>query len=375
MIIRQLASAISKRLFKGKAILLFGPRQVGKSTLVEAVINQTGYSFMSLNGDEADIRVKLSNTTSTKLKAIFGKHKLILIDEAQRIVNIGLTLKLITDQLKDVQVIATGSSAFELANAANEPLTGRKFEYFLYPLSFGEMVQHHGLLTEKRLMEQRLIFGYYPEIVSQQGDEKELLKLLAGSYLYKDLLMLEQVKKPVIIEKLLKALALQLGSEVNYQELSRMVEADKGTVEKYIDLLEKAYVIFRLPALSRNVRSELKKSKKIYFYDCGIRNAILGNFNSLSARTDIGALWENYVIAERMKYMYYNNIDAKYFFWRTVRQQEIDIVEEAEGKLLAIECKWNPKAKAGFPLTFREAYPDAVCNIITPDNVEEILGF
>lgn len=372
---RQLEARILARLFKGKAILLFGPRQVGKSTMVEAVLQQTGQTWLNLNGDEADVRAQLSNTTSTRLKAIFGQHTLVLIDEAQRIENIGLTLKLITDQIKGVQVIATRSSAFELANAANEPLTGRKYEYFLYPISFGEMATHHGLLTEKRLIEHRMVFGYYPEIVGNQGQEKELLKLLASSYLYKDLLMLEQVKKPVLIEKLLKALALQLGSEVNYHELSQMVEADKGTVEKYIDLLEKAYVVFRLPALNRNVRSELKKGKKVYFYDCGIRNAILGNFNALNSRTDTGALWENFVIAERMKYMYYKEQDCEHYFWRTIRQQEIDFVEETPESMTAMECKWNTKAKAQFPSTFTEGYPQATTMVITPDNVESILGF
>ncbi len=372
---RQLEARILARMFKGKAILLFGPRQVGKSTMVEAVLQQTGQTWLNLNGDEADVRAQLSNTTSTRLKAIFGQHTLVLIDEAQRIENIGLNLKLITDQIKGVQVIATGSSAFELANAANEPPTGRKYEYFLYPISFGEMAAHHGLLTEKRLIEHRMVFGYYPEIVGNQGQEKELLKLLASSYLYKDLLMLEQVKKPVLIEKLLKALALQLGSEVNYHELSQMVEADKGTVEKYIDLLEKAYVVFRLPALNRNVRSELKKGKKVYFYDCGIRNAILGNFNALNSRTDTGALWENFVIAERMKYMYYKEQDCKHYFWRTIRQQEIDFVEETPESMTAMECKWNTKAKAQFPSIFTEGYPQATTTVITPDNVESILGF
>jgi predicted AAA+ superfamily ATPase len=375
MVQRHLVPRILARLFKGKAILLFGPRQVGKSTMIEAVMQQTGLPWLQLNGDEADIRSQLSNTTSTRLKAIFGQYTLVLIDEAQRIDNIGLTLKLITDQIKNVQVIATGSSAFELANAANESLTGRKYEYFLYPISFGEMVATHGLLNEKRLIEHRLVYGYYPEIVSNQGKERELLKLVAGSYLYKDILMLEKVKKPVLLEKLLKALALQLGSEVNYHELSQMVEADKGTVEKYIDLLEKAYVIFRLPALNRNVRSELKKGKKVYFYDCGIRNAILGNYNNLANRTDVGALWENFVIAERIKYMYYKDEDFTHYFWRTTRQQEIDFIEETPDSMLAFECKWNPKAKANFPDTFTEGYPNAKTMVITPENIESLLGF
>lgn len=372
---RHLANRVKERLFKGKAILLFGPRQVGKSTFCESILQELNQPWLYLNGDESDIRNELTNTTSTRLKSIFGNHKIVYIDEAQRIHNIGLTLKLITDQIKDVQVIATGSSAFELANQANEPLTGRKYEFFLYPVSFGEMVDHHGLLTEKRLLEHRMVYGYYPEMVTKPGEEKELLKLLAGSYLYKDLLMLEQVKKPVLIEKLLEALALQLGSEVNYHELSQVVGADKNTVEKYIDLLEKAFVVFKMPAFNRNVRTELKKGKKVYFYDCGIRNAIIGNFNGLSRRTDTGALWENYFIMERIKYMAYRGIDAKHYFWRTIAQQEIDFLEEAEGNMMAVECKWNEKAKAGFPSTFRDAYPDATLQVATPQQLERLLGY
>ncbi len=372
---RHLVKRIRERLFKGKAILLFGPRQVGKSTLCESILQEFNQPWLYLNGDESDIRSELTNTTSTRLKSIFGNHKIVFIDEAQRIPTIGLTLKLITDQLKDVQVIATGSSAFELANQANEPLTGRKYEFFLYPLSFGEMVDHHGLLTEKRLLEHRMVYGYYPEIVTKQGEEGELLKLLSGSYLYKDLLMLEQVKKPVLIEKLLKALALQLGSEVNYHELSQVVGADKNTVEKYIDLLEKAFVVFRLPGYNRNVRTELKKGKKIYFYDCGIRNAILGNFNGLTNRTDTGALWENYFIMERIKYMANQGMDAKHYFWRTITQQEIDFIEESEGKITAIECKWNEKTRVSFPSTFKDAYPEADLQVATPQNFERLLGY
>jgi predicted AAA+ superfamily ATPase len=374
-IARHLVTQIRERLFKGKAMLLFGPRQVGKSTLCETILQELNQPWLSLSGDEADIRAELTDTTSTRLKSIFGNHTIVFIDEAQRIPNIGLTLKLITDKLKNVQVIATGSSSFELANQANEPLTGRKYEFFLYPVSFGEMVDYHGLLTEKRLLEQRLIYGYYPEIVTKIGEEKELLKLLAGSYLYKDLLMLEKIKKPLLLEKLLKALALQLGSEVNYHELSQVVGADKNTVEKYIDLLEKAFVVFKMSAYNRNVRTELKKGKKVYFYDCGIRNAILGNFNGLPNRTDTGALWENFFIMERIKYMANQGMDANHSFWRTITQQEIDFIEESEGKITAIECKWNEKAKVSFPSTFKDAYPEADLQVATPQNFERLLGY
>lgn len=374
-IIRHILPSIRQRLFRNKAILILGPRQVGKSTLCQNLLEGTGHSWLYLNGDEADVRSELTETTATRLRSLLGDHKVLFIDEAQRIPGIGLTLKIVVDQLRDVQVIATGSSAFDLANLSNEPLTGRKFEFFLFPLSFGEMVSNHGLLEEKRLIEQRMIYGYYPEIVTHAGEEKELLKLLAGSYLYKDLLMLEQINKPVLLEKLLKALALQLGSEVNYHELGQLVGADKITVEKYIDLLEKAYVIFRISAYNRNVRTELKKGKKIYFYDCGVRNAILGNFNPLSSRTDIGALWENYFLIERMKFLAYANKDTKFYFWRTTAQQEIDFVEESEDGMKAIECKWNEKTKKKFPSTFTVAYPESTLEVVNPKNFEGLLGY
>ncbi len=366
-----LQTELQKRLFKGKAMLIFGPRQCGKSTIVETMLRNTDHFYM--NGDEADVREILSNTTSTKLKAIVGNKKIVFIDEAQRIPNIGLTLKLFTDQLKDVQVIATGSSAFELSSQVNEPLTGRKYEYMLFPISFDEMVQQHGLLTEKRLIEHRLLYGYYPEIVTKQGEETELLKLLAESYLYKDLLMLEQVKRPALLEKLLTALALQVGSEVNYNELAQTVGADGKTVDRYIDLLEKAFVIFRLTALSRNVRNEIKKGKKIYFYDCGIRNAIINNFKPFHFRTDKGVLWENFVIAERMKFLRYQGKEAKQYFWRTTQQQEIDLIEEMDDEMSAYEIKSNPKARVRFSQTFVEHYPKAKTATITPQNIEEFL--
>jgi predicted AAA+ superfamily ATPase len=371
MIQRTVSDAIKKDLFKGKAILLFGPRQAGKSTLIHEVLKDQEHLY--LNGDDADVREILTNTTSAKLKILAGNKKIVYIDEAQRIVNIGLTLKIFTDQLKDIQVIATGSSAFELSNQVNEPLTGRKYEYRLYPLSFAEMVTHHGLLQEKRLLDHRLVYGCYPEIVTKSGEEKRLLKLLASSYLYKDLLMLEQIKKPLILEKLVNALALQIGNEINYQELAQTIGGDRKTVDKYIDLLEKAFVVFRLPALNKNVRNEIKKGKKVYFYDCGIRNAVINNFQSMESRTDAGALWENYVIAERMKLLHYNNMDVKQYFWRTTQQQEIDLIEESNDQMSAFEFKLNPKASTRFPQTFSDNYHNAKMLVVTPANMEDFL--
>lgn len=373
MITRELEKQIEQYFFKSKAIILFGPRQSGKTTLVESVLARQKESFLTLNGDEADIREWLNNTTSTRLRSIIAGHKIVFIDEAQRIPGIGLTLKLFTDQIKDVQVIATGSSAFELADKTNEPLTGRKYEFQLFPLSFGEMVNHHGLIEEKRLLEHRLIFGSYPEIVNSKGNEQKLLKSLTQSYLFKDLLMLEQIKKPSLLDKLLKALALQLGNEVSNNELAQMTNADAGTIDKYLDLLEKVFVVFRLPAYSGNVRNEIRKGKKIYFFDNGVRNAIIGNFNFLNSRTDIGALWENYLISERRKYLYYNEIDRPTTFWRTTQQQEIDYIEADGQRLYAYEMKWNSKAKVKFPGTFLNAYPDHVTQVVTPENYEYFL--
>lgn len=374
MINRRLRAQIEARLFKGKAILLYGPRQTGKSTLVKTILAAQDLSFLYLNGDEADVRNLLLDTNSAKLKALVGKNTLVFIDEAQRIPGIGQTLKLFTDQLPEIQVIATGLSSIDLSNKVNEPLTGGKYAFHLYPISFGEMVQHHGLLAEKRLIEHRLIFGYYPEIVSHTDEAQERLKLLAGSYLYQDILMLEQVKKPVLLEKILKALALQIGSEVNFHELGQLIGADNKTVEKYIDLLEKSFVIFRLPALNRNVRNELKKGKKIYFYDCGIRNSIINNFNLPSCRTDVGALWENYFMAERMKYIAYEQRTTDSYFWRTTQQQEIDLVEETGEEMHAFELKWNAHSKARIPLTFTSNYPKAISHIVSPGNVEQYIA-
>ena len=374
IIIRSIETRIQARLFKGKAVILLGPRQAGKTTLVEGILRKREEKILELNADEPDVRELLDQCTSTRLRALIGESRLLFIDEAQRVPDIGLTLKLITDRIPEVQVIATGSSAFELNARIAEPLTGRKFEFMLYPLSFAELVRHHGLLEEKRLLEHRLIYGSYPEIVTSPGREQELIRLLAGSYLYKDLLTLEQINKPVLLEKILRALALQLGSEVSYQEVGQLVGANSQTIERYIDLLEKAFVLFRLPALSRNVRNEIKKGKKIYFFDNGIRNAVIGNFTPLAGRTDTGALWENYLVSERVKLLNNLDIQTDKYFWRTTQQQEIDYIEERRQQLHAYEFKWNTKKGAvRFPKTFLRNYEDVLTKTITPANYDEFL--
>ncbi len=372
-ITRSIAHKIQHRFFQKKAIIVLGPRQVGKTTMISEIIRNQELPVLYLNGDEADIRELLSNTTSTRLKTIIGANKLIFIDEAQRVENIGITLKLIIDQIKDIQVIATGSSSLELRNVINEPLTGRKYEYHLYPLSFEELVNHHGWIEEKRLIEHRLIYGYYPEIVTASERQAELLNFLADSYLYKDILLLGDISKPALLSKILKALALQVGSEVSFNEIGQLVGSSSQTVEKYIDLLEKSFVIFQLPAYSSNVRNEIRKGKKIYFYDNGIRNSIIGNFSGLHQRTDIGALWENFLISERLKVLSIHSIKANGYFWRTTQQQEIDYIEEVSGDISAFEFTWNPKSRKRIPKTFIKSYPNCSTKIITSENFNEFV--
>lgn len=373
MVQRHVEKEISRYLFKRKTIIIYGARQVGKTTLVEHLIKDLQGKTLFLNGDEADIREALSNLNSTQLKPLIGDCKIVVIDEAQRIPETGLALKIIHDNFKDIQLIATGSSSFELAKKISEPMTGRKLEFFLHPFSFGEMIDYHGLLAEKRLLEHRMIYGYYPDIALNPGQEIKLLKSLASSLLYKDLLILEQIQKPVLLDKILKALALQTGNEVSYNELAQLLDSDKGTIEKYIDLLEKAYIIFRLTGLNRNVRNEIKKGRKIYFCDNGIRNAILGNFLPLASRADTGALWENFLISERHKLLGNNDIAFNSWFWRTTQQQEIDYIEERQGKLFAFEFKWNTRKQTRLSKTFANAYPSSEFKTISPENMMEFL--
>ena len=306
MISRLLQKTIESRLFAGKAIIVIGARQVGKSTLFKLILEKQDYKALQLNCDEPEVRDMLSNINTAELRLLIADNRIVVIDEAQRVENIGMTLKLITDNFPDVQLLVTGSSSFELQDKLNEPLTGRKYEYHLYPISTAELMASNGLLGVKQTLEQRLVYGSYPDILNHADDAKELLMNLAGSYLYKDLLTLESVRRPVLLGKLLTALALQVCSEVSYNELAQTVGTDNKTIEKYIDLLEKCYIVFRLNGFNRNLRTELKKSKKIYFFDNGIRNAILQNFAPLSLRQDAGALWENFIISERIKRNHYS---------------------------------------------------------------------
>lgn len=373
MINRIIKEQIVRRLNDRKIILLLGPRQAGKTTLLYQLRDYLGNKVRWWNGDEPDHRIQLSNRTSSELKALIGDADYMVIDEAQRIENIGLTLKLIFDQIPVIKVIATGSSALELANQINEPLTGRKWEFRLFPFSYEELVSHFDRETEDRLLQHRMIYGYYPDIVNQSGDEKSLLKELAESYLYKDVLTWERIQKPDKMERLLRALAFQVGSEVSYNELGSICGIDNETVEKYIDLLEKAFIVFRLNSFSRNLRNELKKSRKIFFYDNGIRNAVIDRFAPLEMRDDLGALWENFLISGRVKYLASHRIHATSYFWRTHAQQEIDYIEEQDGNLVAYEMKWNANKKVKIPAAFVKSYPEAQTGIITPQNYSEFL--
>ena len=369
MIRRLLQDKIEERMFSGKVIIVIGARQVGKSTLFNMVLEGREEPVLQLNCDEPEVREMLAGMNSQELRLLIAGNKIVMIDEAQRVDRIGMTLKRITDNFPDVQLLVTGSSSFELQNRLDEPLTGRKYEYHLFPLSTGELMRAYGLLGVKQTLENRLIYGSYPDIFNHKEDAKELLHNLSGSYLYKDILSLDNVRRPTLLVKLLTALALQVGSEVSYNELAQTVGTDNKTVEKYVDLLEKCFIIFKLSGFSRNLRTELKRAKKFYFYDNGIRNAILQNFAPLALRQDTGALWENFFISERIKANQYAGRYVNSYFWRTNQQQEIDYIEEADGQFSLFEMKWNPKkANTQFPASFLSTYDVREQAIVTPEN-------
>ena len=374
MYTRDLQSIIQERCFQGKAIILLGARQVGKTTLLKKIIQEQQVDALYLNCDEPQTVAALTKCNLKELQMVIGANKFVVIDEAQKVDNIGLTLKLIVDNMPDVQVIATGSSAFELRNCLNEPLTGRKYEYQMFPISSKEIYQSSGYIDLKGLLETRLIYGSYPDILNHASDARELLRMLTDSYLYKDILATDNLRKPDVLDKLLRALAFQVGSEVSYNELAQTIGTDSKTVERYIELLEKCYIIFRLHGLSRNLRNELKKAKKIYFYDNGVRNAVIQQFAPLELRNDAGALWENFFISERIKRNHYQQNYCNIYFWRTKSQLEIDYIEEQNGQMRAFEMKWNPKkSNTSIPETFLNAYDVKETVVITPENYLEYL--
>lgn len=357
MITRLLENQLKNDLFKGKAIILYGARQVGKTTLVQKISSDFGNEGRYLNCEILSVEQSLRDAEPEKLKAFLGNYKLLVLDEAQSIPNIGKILKVITDNIKDIQILATGSSSFELASKTAEPMTGRVIHHTLYPLSTLEIKERKDWLFVDAQLDKLLRFGSYPEVyTSNEEDAIKRLNELSSSYLFKDLFRFEGIKKSSLLKNLIVSLALQLGSEVTYNELAVKLGVNSLTIQKYIDLLEQCFVIFKLNSFSRNIRKEITKSFKIYFYDNGIRNSLVNNFNPLSLRNDIGALWENFCISERVKSNAYNSKIVNSYFWRTYDRKEIDYVEESGGKISGYEMKYSEKQKIKVPKIFSEAY-------------------
>jgi len=371
-ILRLAEKLIINDCFKGKAIILLGARQVGKSTLLRNLFKDQLKNMLWLDAENGDVISLFNNATSTRLKQLSNNYRIVIIDEAQKIPTIGNVLKLFTDHIPEVQVIATGSSSFELKNKTNEPLTGRKWEHYLFPFSFKEMVDHTNLLEEKRSLHHRLVYGSYPEIVTATDNIERRLKLLTDSYLYKDVLMWSGIKKPEKIIDLLKALAYQVGHEVNYNELSNKLDLKNETVENYINILEQTFVIFKLPSYSTNQRKELRKGKKIYFFDCGLRNALINDFRPAETRQDVGQLFENYVVSELWKKNSYENNFGKFYFWRSADRQEIDVIIEKNNTLHTYEIKWNSEKRVRLSKTFSNVYPNNTFAVINPNNIEDV---
>ena len=367
---RDISKQVVSKFGTGKAIVIVGARQVGKTTLIREFLKESDYLF--LDGDDPTVRAVLTHPNTEQIRRVIGAKRVVFIDEAQRIQGIGITSKIITDQFKDVQLIVSGSSSFDLSSQINEPLTGRKWEYELFPISFCEYEKKHGYLTALQQIENRLLFGFYPEILNNEGEEIPRLKQLVNSYLYADILSYSRIRKPQIVEKLVQALALQIGCEVSYNELSQTVGVDKNTIISYIDILEKAYVVFRLRSFSKNLRNEIRKNRKIYFYDLGVRNMVIGDFRNIQLRQDKGALWESFLIVEKLKQNKNSQNLAKSYFWRTKQQQEVDYVEVREQGVFGFEFKWNAKSKTRRSKTFEKAYNTKV-QVIDRDNFREFL--
>jgi len=366
---RQQIDTLKFWMFKNKVLVLIGARQVGKSTLLQELLQQMNGKYLVLNGEESKTKTLFDDVSIEKLRLIVADNKIVLIDEAQQIKNIGLCLKILFDNIKEVQFIASGSSALEIADEIFEPLTGRHFLFHLYPLSIKEIYGKNGYLSFTENINWHLVYGLYPDVVNHKNFAKKYLKSIANQYLYKDILAWKDIRKPDLLNKLLQLLAHQMGNEISINELANQLKVKSETVDTYIDLLEKSFVIFRLKSYSTNDRKEVTKMRKIYFYDLGIRNAIIDNFNPLELRNDVGALWENFVIMEIIKNNEYIQKDCNYFFWRTLQQQEVDFIVKEEQQITAYEMKWGLKGK--LTKAFTNAYPEAKTNLITKDNFFE----
>jgi predicted AAA+ superfamily ATPase len=370
---RTLKEKIKSWLFQGKVIILYGPRQVGKTTLVKELINEYDDSLY-MNCERQPVWELLSSGNLERIRQYLGQAKLVVFDEAQKIPNIGELLKLLIDTYPDIQYIATGSSSFDLTNILSEPLTGRNVKFIMYPISLIELKQHYDPIQQDEMIDNMLLYGSYPDIISRSQEQKEkLLDELTSDYLFKDVLRFENMRRSDILINLLKAIALQAGHEVSLRELSNLLKVSVDTVQRYISLLEKSFVLFSLSSFSRNLRNEIAKGKKYFFYDLGIRNSLLQNFIPLSGRNDAGQLWENFCLIERIKYNQARSKRVNMYFWRTYQQQEIDLLEEHSGKLYAYEFKLNPRNKDKAPSTFIKSYPDCDFQIIHRQNYHQFL--
>jgi uncharacterized protein len=360
----------------GKVTVVYGPRRVGKTTLVKDFLSTFQGKYLFLNADEQATRDVLSSQNVAKFAELVQDLQLLVIDEAQRVSEIGLNLKILVDSFPDLEIIATGSASFELANKISEPLTGRKTTLTLYPIGFEEMTTTLPLFEYKNQLERWLIWGGYPDIVTTDSAQLRSAQLseLVGSYLYKDILELDDVRRADKIVDLLRLIAFQIGQEVSHTELATSLAISRDTVERYLDLLEKVFVIFRVNGFSRNLRKEVVKNHRYYFFDNGVRNALIQNFNPLNLRNDVGQLWENYLVSERQKTNHYHSRLVNSYFWRTYDQREIDLIEEAEGKLTGFELKWQKaELKNRAAREFTEAYPGSTVSVVTNDNFDKFL--
>lgn len=374
LITRELQSLIEKRLFQKKIIILYGARQVGKTTLAQKILEKYQSSAGYLNCEIIGVAQALAKQNPYELRRVIGNTPIVVLDEAQRVPNIGLALKLLIDTYPDIQIIATGSSSFDLANTVNEPLTGRSLEFIVYPFSFTELSQVYRPYELDGQLERCLRFGMYPEIMGKsEADAHVFLDDLTGKYLYKDILSFEGLKRSDLVVKLLQLLAFQVGQEVSLRELAVNLSCNRNTVVHYLDILEKAFVIFSLRSLSRNLRKELVKKQKYYFFDVGIRNSIISQYNGVDQRVDTGALWENFCLVERLKYLQAKEVSTNRYFWRTHDQQEIDYIEERGGALAGYEFKWG-KGRSKKPKIFLETYPKSSITSINRGNYLEFIG-
>ncbi|HXK50220.1 MAG TPA: ATP-binding protein [Clostridiales bacterium] len=369
---RDIKELILNKIVQGKVIVLLGARRVGKTFLLKQILEDIGEDHLFVNGENINVHIELERRTVENYSKFLGSKRLLVIDEAQKIPEIGNILKLMIDEIEGLKIIVTGSSAFDVKNLTGEPLTGRKYSYTLFPFSENEFTQTENYIARKEKTAQRLIYGNYPELLNipDAGDKREYLNEVVSSYLLKDILSFENIKNSSKVLNILRLLAFQIGKEVSYHELGNQLSMSKNTVEKYIDLLSKVFIIFKVEGFSRNLRKEISKSPRWYFYDNGIRNTLAANFNELSLRNDTGQLWENYAISERIKFQNANRMTVNNYFWRTYDQQEIDWVEEREGKLFAYEFKWGKKT-AKPPAAWKKTYKNSEFSVITPDNFHD----